>query len=276
MGKARRKLFCELSPFTYNLSVLKCRTNRRVKDILKREPFAKEISASSLEVEVFVHASMIRRKLGGVDQTLQENKATNLKLSTPKVSGILIKPGEVFSFWRLVGSCKAKDGYKDGLIISRGKTSKGIGGGMCQFSNLIHWLILHSPLDIVEHHHHDALDLFPDFNRKIPFGTGTSIFYNYIDYRFKNNTDNTFQLVVYTDDEHLHGELRAERDIDFRYEIVADDEKFTREDDDVYRNGNVYREIYEKGTDKLIKRELIRVNHARVLYDTKDLEIINK
>lgn len=53
---------------------------------------------------------------------------------------------------------------------------------MCQFTNLIHWLILHSPLDIIEHHHHNRFDLFPDHNKKIPFGTGTSIMYNYIEY----------------------------------------------------------------------------------------------
>ena len=41
----------------------------------------------------------------------------------------------------------------------------------------------------IEHHHHDALDLFPDYNRQIPFGTGTSIAYNYLDYRFKNTTN---------------------------------------------------------------------------------------
>ena len=57
---------------------------------------------------------------------------------------------------------------------------------------------------------------------------------------------------------------------------MAENENFTRKGDDVYRNGNVYREIYNKSTDKLIKRELIRVNHALVLYDTKDLTVIDE
>ncbi|MDU6359766.1 MAG: VanW family protein [Clostridiales bacterium] len=59
----------------------------------------------------------------------------------------------------------------------------------------MHWMILHSPLTITEHHH-DNLDLFPDYGSQIPFGTGTSIHYNYLDYRFTNTTDNTFQLMI--------------------------------------------------------------------------------
>ncbi|MCV4732570.1 VanW family protein, partial [Escherichia coli] len=84
----------------------------------------------------------------------------------------------------------------EGLTIAGNEASKGIGGGLCQFTNLIHWMALHTELDIVEHHHHDRLDLFPDYGRQIPFGTGTSIMYNYLDYRLKNNTSITYQIVV--------------------------------------------------------------------------------
>lgn len=110
---------------------------------------------------------------------------------------------------------KAK-GYRTGLTIANETPSSGIGGGMCQMTNLIHWMILHTPLEIIEHHHHDGFDLFPDFNRQVPFGTGTSIVYNYLDYRFKNNTDQTFQLIIYVTDTHLCGELRAEHPLDIK------------------------------------------------------------
>lgn len=53
----------------------------------------------------------------------------------------------------------------------------------------------------MEHHHHDKVDLFPDFNRQIPFGTGTSIYYNYLDYRFRNDTQALYQLLVWVDGE---------------------------------------------------------------------------
>jgi len=96
---------------------------------------------------------------------LQENKATNLALAVKHIDGLLKRPGETFSVWKLIGRTTKGRGYKEGLTIAKGKPSQGIGGGMCQLSNLIHWLVLHSELTITEHHHHDGLDLFPDFGR---------------------------------------------------------------------------------------------------------------
>lgn len=127
---------------------------------------------------------------------LQENKAVNLALAVKHIDGLLIRPGETFSVWRQVGRTTKRKGYKEGLTIAKGAPSQGIGGGLCQLSNLIHWMVLHSELTITEHHHHDGLDLFPDFGRQIPFGTGTSISYNYIDYRVRNDTTNTYQTSV--------------------------------------------------------------------------------
>ncbi len=144
---------------------------------------------------------------------------------------------------------------------------------MCQFTNLIHWMILHSSMTIVEHHHHDSYDLFPDFNRKIPFGTGTSIVYNYLDYRFKNTTDRTYQLIVYTTDEYLCGELRCSEIQPEKIHIVVEDEFFSKENETVYRNSKIYRNIIDRNTGKTVEHKLIRTNHAEVRYDTSALEI---
>ena len=188
-----RKLFCEINSFTYAIYVQKMRTVRHMKNRFGKNKFAKT-KGEQLPVVIYKHKSLMRRKLGDVDMQLQENKAANLSIAAPRITGIIIKPNEVFSFWELTGNCTKGRGYKEGLIISSGKPLKGIGGGMCQFTNLLHWLVLHSPLDITEHHHHDGIDMFPDYGRKVPFGCGTSIMYNYLDYRFKNNTDSAFQL----------------------------------------------------------------------------------
>lgn len=144
---------------------------------------------------------------------------------------------------------------------------------MCQFTNLIHWMVLHSELTIVEHHHHDGLDLFPDYNRQIPFGTGTSIFYNYLDYRVINDTSNTYQLLVKTDGEYLRGELRAVRPQTKSYHVYAKDEFFSEENHTVYRNGLVLRDTIDKRTGNVVKTETLRKNHAKVMYDTSNLPI---
>ncbi|GIM30271.1 hypothetical protein CPJCM30710_29370 [Clostridium polyendosporum] len=264
-----RKLFCEISPLSYKISVKKERFKRYAKWILDNNKYASERSEEKLPVLLYSHNSLIRRKLGNVDIQLQENKATNLKLSAPKITGILIKPGQTFSFWKTVGDCSEENGYLEGMTIKNGSPSKGIGGGMCQFTNLIHWMILHSPLDIIEHHHHNQFDLFPDFNRVIPFGTGTSISYNYLDYCFKNNTENIYQLITYTTDTHLCGELRALNQEDKAYHIIEKDLYFNEENGKYYRNNKIYRKVVDKANGNTVKEELIMYNHSEVLYDSK-------
>ena len=269
----RRKLFCEISPLTYKISVFKCRCIRNLKNLLHANRFAKTKQKELLPFVVCKHNSLIRRKLGNTQPELQENKAVNLALSTPKVNGILIRPGETFSFWYLVGNPSAAKGYKEGVTLLKNGVKAGIGGGLCQFTNLIHWMVLHTPLTVVEHHHHDGIDLFPDYNRQVPFGTGTSILYNYLDYRFKNETDVTYQLVVYVTDTHLCGELRASENLSVKYHIKTENEHFVRVDDAVYRRGKVYRICIDKATGSELSKELIRDNNAKVLYDTSGLVV---
>jgi len=268
-----RKLFCEISPLTYKLSAAKCRAIRNVQNLFVRQRFSKAKQEERLPIVIYKHNSLIRRKLGNTQMELQENKAVNLWLSTPKVNGVLIRPGEMFSFWYLVGSTTPSKGYKEGVTISKSQVKAGVGGGLCQFTNLIHWMVLHTPLTIVEHHHHDGMDLFPDYNRQVPFGTGTSIVYNYLDYRFKNETNITYQLITYVTDTHLCGELRASDNLPIKYHIKTENERFVRVDDLIYRRGQVYRICLDKTTGNELSRELIRDNNARVMYDTSHLMV---
>ena len=262
----RRKLFCEISPFTYAVSLRKMRLIRHIKNIFYPVRFAKT-KAGPLPVLAYKHTSLIRRKLGDVDMQLQENKATNLSLAAPKINGILVKPGETFSFWQLVGPCIKRKGYKEGLTISSGKPARGVGGGMCQYTNLIHWLVLHSPLDIIEHHHHDGVDLFPDYGRKVPFGCGTSIMYNYLDYRFINNTDSDFQIITYLTETHLCGELRVSSQLEYSFHIIEEDAHFAKIGVHYYRKNTIVKQTIDKRTGNEIKREIIKKSHAKVMYD---------
>ena len=263
----KRKLFCEISPLTYRLSMEKEILKRRIKDLLQRNRFARSRKDASLPVLVYRHKSLIRRRLGNVDMHLQENKAVNLALAVAHIDGLVISPGETFSIWKCIGRTSSKKGYREGLTIEKGQPAQGIGGGLCQLSNLIHWMVLHSELTITEHHHHDGIDLFPDYGRQLPFGTGTSISYNYIDYRVKNQTANTYQLRLWVDEHYLCGEIRATDYQPHTFHIHAENEYFSREGGVVYRNGEVYRDIIDRTTGRCVERQLIRTNHARLMYE---------
>lgn len=275
----KRKLFCEISPAAYKISTAKCIFIRLVENIfgiICGERFANEKTEEKFPVLIYKHSSLIRRRLGNADMQLQENKAVNLSIAAPKISGIVINPGETFSFWRLVGDPTEKKGYLEGLTIEGNKPSRGIGGGLCQMTNLIHWMALHSELEVVEHHHHDRFDLFPDYGRKVPFGTGTSVLYNYLDYRLKNNTRNTYQIIVYTDGEYLRGELRAVDRSKYSFHVKSENERFVREGDEVYRRGEVYRVTVDSRTGRLLKKELIRKNNAKIMYELDEQKIENR
>ena len=265
--RMKRKLFCEICPFTYRLSMEKEILKRHLRDLLHKTRFARQRTESSLPVLVYRHNSLIRRRLGNVNMQLQENKATNLALAVTHLDGLVIRPGETFSVWRQIGRTTRRKGYKEGLTIAKGQPSQGIGGGMCQLSNLIHWMVLHSELTITEHHHHDGLDLFPDCGRQIPFGTGTSISYNYLDYRVANLTANTYQLRLWVDDEYLCGELRAAEPLPHTFHIRAENEYFSREQGIVWRNGEVWRDVIDPITGQRLDSQLLRTNHARVMYE---------
>ena len=262
-----RKLFCDINPTCYKISVKKETLLRNIKDFLSREKIAKEKSEELLPNVVKSHSSILVRKLEGVDIRLQENKVTNIRLAAEKINGIIIKPGETFSFWKTVGKTTEKEGYVEGLVIKRGgKLGADIGGGLCQMANMIHWLVLNSPLEVTElHHHSDAL--FPDERRRVPFGTGTSVLNNYVDYRFKNTTDQNVQIAVWIENGELCGELRSEKAYPFRYKLVEENHHFRKENEKFYRISKVYRIVIKRENNSEIKKELILDNHSLVMYD---------
>ena len=107
-----RKLFCQISPLTYRLSTARCIATRWLRDCFVPGGFTRSRSAGSLPHLVYRHRSLIRRQLGNTEMHLQENKAVNLALAAPRLDGVCIRPGETFSFWRLVGAPTARRGYR--------------------------------------------------------------------------------------------------------------------------------------------------------------------
>lgn len=214
---------------------------------------------------VFKHKSMILRPLKDVDMYLQENKRTNLKLAIDKLHLTTIKPGETFSLWRQVGRPSAYKGYLEGLVLNQGKIDKGIGGGLCQLGNLLFWIMAHSPLTIIERHRH-GFDVFPDVNRKVPFGAGATLAYNYIDFQVKNETDNTFQIALWMDKEYLYGELFSKIKLTSTYSIQEENHHMNQQVWGGYSRHNQIIKVETKaeGTET---RTLLVENHAIMMYN---------
>ncbi len=261
------------NPVFYYLIVKIRRFKKHIEMFKVRKELATELSERQLPYRVYKHQSVLIRKLGDVDMELQHNKVVNLKIAIKTMNGIIIKPGEIFSFCHLVGNTTKKKGYKVGMQLSSGEAIEGIGGGVCQIANLIHWIALHSELTVLERHHH-SFDPFPDSGRVVPFGCGATIFYNYCDYQLRNDTEHTFQFIFWFDDKCINGDLRSDHRFDTKYSVFAKNERFTKVGEDYFRENEIWREETLKKGGEVVKSELIQKNYSLVKYTPEHFETI--
>ena len=263
-----KKPLSQYHPALFYLSVFYRRLKRHIILAKCRTSWAKDQINHKLPVLVKTHQSTLIRPLSGTDIQLQKNKVVNLKIAVQHLDGLIIKPGEIFSFYKCIGWPTRLKGYIKGLELSAGETKAGIGGGLCQIANMIHWLVLHSDLDVIEHHHH-SFDLFPDQDRVVPFGCGATLFYNYLDYQVQNNTDQTYQFRLTVTDDCLLGELAADKPVPYTYHIIEKNHKFVHKDGKTYRQNEIWREKHYNA--ELIGNSdseltLLKKNNSLVLY----------
>lgn len=218
-----------------------------------------------LEALVFQHQTPLLRRLKQVDMQLQYNKITNLRLAAKNIDGLVLAPGETFSFWRRTGRPTAAKGYLPGLVLDSGRVGAGIGGGLCQMGNLIYWMALHSPLTVTERWRH-SYDVFPDENRVLPFGSGATLAYNYIDLQIRNDTQQSFQLCVWLSETELHGEIRSAQPWPFQYEVFEKEHFIRHEPWGGYsRHNRIVRRLRDAGG-ALLREDLVVENHALLMY----------
>ncbi len=104
-----------------------------------------------------------------------------------------------------------------------------------------------------------------------PFATGTSVVYNYLDYRFRNNTDQTVQLLFWCEDGYSYGELRSNTPYEFEYQLVEENHHFKKIGDKFYRFSKIYREKIEKETDNIVEHKLVLDNKSEVMFDYEQI-----
>ncbi len=151
------------------------------------------------------------------------------------------------------------------MILKNGTFCVGKGGGLCQLSNLIFWMTIHTPLTVIERHRH-GYDVFPDSNRTQPFGSGATCFYPHGDLMIQNNTQDTYQLFVSVGEEYLEGEWRISSQPKYTFGVIEKNHKMKSEYWGGYsRHNELYQQIFDlKG--KMINEQLIVKNSAIMMY----------
>jgi len=113
----------------------------------------------------------------------------NVALAASRLNGVLIKPGEIFSFNNVIGDISAATGYQSAYIIKEGRTVLGDGGGVCQVSTTLFRAALDAGLPIVERRAHAyRVHYYEDGGYKP--GLDATVFSPSVDLKIKNDTNN--------------------------------------------------------------------------------------
>lgn len=230
--------------------------------------YAKKIADGLLPCVVFETSIPMLNENSGFDMQYQINKVHNLKLAARTIDRVLIEPGETFSFWQLVRWADREEKYKNGLNLVDGKIVPSYGGGLCMLSDTLFWMFLHTPLTIVERHGH-AVKSFPGASEDLPCGTDATVGEGWLDLKVRNDTDNTFQVVIHFDDTHMHGRILSQNPVDAEYSVFNSSVSYQRKGERVYQTASVCRAERNRNTGRKEEKELY-VNRCEIAYRLPD------
>lgn len=214
------------------------------------------------------HASPLERRSGLADPKLQAGKVKNVTRAAGLLDSLRVLPNQVFSYHRQVGRPSRLRGFVEGLELRDGQLSSGVGGGCCQVSNALYLVALRAGMRIVERHRH-GLDLFPDHDRRVPFGCGATVFFNYLDLRFENPHEQPVLLRLRVEAGELNVELWSAADPGFRAEVYEVDHRFFREEGSWWRENRVRRRFSRPDGSVLLDQEVAH-NLGRTLYEPQE------
>lgn len=140
------------------------------------------------------------------------NRAFNIGHAANKITGILVAPGEEFSFAKTVGDISKLTGYKEAYIISGGRTVLGDGGGVCQVSTTLFRAVVNAGLPITERNPHAYRVSYYEQDRGPGFDA--AVYVPSVDLKFKNDTKHylLIQAIVNPEEQRLTFEIYGTND----------------------------------------------------------------
>ena len=228
-------------------------------------PYATCRERQELPYPLFETSCPMYNRETGFDMVYQENKVFNLKLAAATLDHLLIRPGETFSFWRLVRYADRDTPYRDGLSEVDGKLTVQKGGGLCQLSNLLCWMFLHTPLTLTERHGHQVKD-FPEPPSDAPLGVDATVAEGWLDLRVRNDTEVTFQIAISFDQAHITGRVYTARDLGLTYEAINENLVYYRQNGRVYEGVDVVQRAIDTSSGICVSTRRMYRNQCEIGY----------
>lgn len=205
------------------------------------------------------------------EHTGEYNRNVNLQLACEALNGIVLFPGEEFSYNEALGERTTDKGYLPAGSYVVGATIETVGGGICQPSSTLYHCCLLADLEITLRDCHMYAVSY------LPLGIDATINWGSFDYCFRNNTNYPIRIEAWMADGYVHIQLMGTDEKDYYvvmenyvdrvipyetvYEEMYADNPEGYEDGDVITSGYTgyeiytYRCKYDKETDELISRE---------------------
>lgn len=120
----------------------------------------------------------------------QAARTTNVRLASNACDGVILNPGEEFSYNDVVGERTAARGYRSAIIFQEGQEVNGLGGGVCQPSSTLYMAVLRADLDVTERHYHQFQVSYT------PISQDATVAYGSKDFKFVNDTEYPVKIVV--------------------------------------------------------------------------------
>ena len=143
-------------------------------------------------------ASLFRDKLGS-QTTLytysSDARINNIKLCAAKLNGLVLNPGEEFSFNGTIGQRTTEAGFKAAAAYTDGKVVQEVGGGICQVSSTLYNAVLYANLEIVERACHQFQVGY------LPWGMDATVSWGWPDFKFRNDAEYPVKIHAWVDED---------------------------------------------------------------------------
>lgn len=235
---------------------------------MDKNNYAKQLEKKPLKYCIYETESPLYNTETGFDMIYQHNKVHNLKVASKKMNGLLIKPGETFSFWQCVRNADKETPYKDGLVVINDQLTTVKGGGLCGLSNQLFWMFLHTPLTIVERHTHQVKD-FPNPKGGIPDGVDATVAQGWLDLKVRNDTDSVFQISFSFTEDVMIGKVYCDDLLPYVITIKSENERYIKKKEKIYEKVDVFKQ-FRTDDGRIMEEKLCYENCCEVGYKLDD------
>ena len=182
------KVYPEIVGVSFNIDYAKSILEKNLEEyVIPLDYSSPEITIDNLGIDIFKNSlSYYSTKYNPLNLA----RSNNLEIAASKIDGIILSPGEVFSYNKTVGARTIEAGYKEAAIYSDGKVVDGIGGGICQISSTLYNSAVLANLEIIERHNHQFLTSYA------PPGRDATVVYGSKDLKFKNTRSYPIKIEI--------------------------------------------------------------------------------